>query len=79
MDNDLFLAKARELHTTLLAHLQQTLGNRHITLQFCLYNEQQGVSPGEKRLYTAQDKFDYFLEQYPEVQMLRDYFGLEIV
>jgi DNA polymerase-3 subunit gamma/tau len=77
LDNDLLLARARELHPRLLDHLQHELHNGHVTLDFLLYDERLDPSP-TRRLYTARDKLDHFLAINPAVQTLRDRFTLEI-
>ncbi|MDR1414422.1 MAG: hypothetical protein LBI96_01300, partial [Odoribacteraceae bacterium] len=77
LDNDLLLAQATEILPSLLAYLQRELGNTTLTLSLELHDEQRKTDSA-KRLYTAKDKFDYFLATHPAIQELKERFSLEL-
>jgi hypothetical protein len=79
LDNELLLAQARELQPVLLAHFRQALKNGRVALKFSLHDERQDDPDAPRRLYTAQDKLDYFLALKPEVRELQEHFGLELL
>ena len=77
VDNDILLREMMELQPRLLSFLMKHLHNGGIVLNFKLYMQQVNDSDA-KRLYTAKDKFDYFLEMNPAVGELKKLFGLEL-
>ncbi|WP_017733891.1 hypothetical protein [Nafulsella turpanensis] len=52
--------------------LRQKLRNSQISLSCKMVKEEEG-----KRLYTAQEKFGYLLQKYPQLQELKNRLGLE--
>lgn len=55
-----------------VAYLRKALQNSQITLDFVVVKEEEG-----RRLYTAQEKFGYLLQKYPQLQALKERLGLE--
>lgn len=77
LDNELLLAKAREMHPVLLAHFKRELENDGVSLQYDIYDEQRDEGPAVKRLYTAREKLDYFFSISPAARELCERLGLE--
>ena len=77
VDNDFLLSKMSDLHPYLLSFLSQKLNNGYITLNIQVYVEATDQKEN-KRLFTAKDKFDHFVEVNPAVGELKALFGLEI-
>lgn len=77
VDNDFLLGKVTDLHPSLLAYLMKRLNNGFVTLNVQVH---AGVDEGQdkKRLFTAKDKFEHFIELNPAVGELKALFGLEI-
>lgn len=65
------------LHPYLLSFLTKKLNNGFITLNIQIYTEPENGQEN-KRLFTAKDKFDHFVEINPAVGELKALFGLEI-
>lgn len=77
VDNDFLLSKMMDLHPYLLSFLTKKLNNGFITLNIQIYTEPENGQEN-KRLFTAKDKFDHFVEINPAVGELKALFGLEI-
>ena len=77
VDNDFLLSKVTDIHPYLLSFLAKRLNNGFITLNVQVYMEPENVEE-KKRLLTAKDKFDHFVEINPAVSELKALFGLEI-
>ena len=61
----------------LLSFLTKRLNNGFITLNVQVYTEPENGEE-KRRLFTAKDKFDHFVEINPAVSELKALFGLEI-
>ena len=77
IDNDFLLSKVTDIHSSLLTFLTKRLNNGFITLNVQVYTEPENGEE-KKRLFTAKDKFDHFVEINPAVSELKALFGLEI-
>ena len=77
VDNDFLLSKVTDIHPYLLSFLAKRLNNGFITLNVQVYTEPENGEE-KKRLFTAKDKFDHFVEINPAVSELKALFGLEI-
>lgn len=77
VDNDFLLSKVTDIHPYLLSFLAKRLNNGFITLNVQVYMEPENGEE-KKRLFTAKDKFDHFVEINPVVSELKALFGLEI-
>ncbi|KIO42659.1 hypothetical protein DMB45_14300 [Sanguibacteroides justesenii] len=77
VDNEFLMAKMNELHQRILSYLAERLNNGYITLNIELYKETDDGKE-KKRLFTAKDKFEHFMELNPAVGELKNLFGLEI-
>ena len=77
VDNDFLLSKVTDIHSSLLTFLTKRLNNGFITLNVQVYTEPENGEE-KKRLFTAKDKFDHFVEINPAVSELKALFGLEI-
>ena len=77
VDNDFLLSKVTDIHSSLLTFLTKRLKNGFITLNVQVYTEPENGEE-KKRLFTAKDKFDHFVEINPAVSELKALFGLEI-
>ena len=77
VDNDFLLSKVTDIHPYLLSFLTKRLNNGFITLNVQVYTEPENGEE-KKRLFTAKDKFDHFVEINPAVSELKALFGLEI-
>ena len=77
VDNDFLLSKIEEMHPSLLSFLAQKLNNGFITLHVQVYTESENGEE-KRRLFTAKDKFDHFVQINPAVSKLKALFGLEI-
>lgn len=77
VDNDFLLSKVTDIHPYLLSFLAKRLNNGFITLNVQVYMEPENGEE-KKRLFTAKDKFDHFVEINPAVSELKALFGLEI-
>ena len=77
VDNDFLLSKVTDIHSSLLTFLTKRLNNGFITLNVQVYTEPENGEE-KKRLFTAKDKFDHFVEINPDVSELKALFGLEI-
>ena len=77
VDNDFLLSKIEEMRPYLLSFLTQKLNNGFITLNVQVYTESENGEE-KRRLFTAKDKFDHFVEINPAVSELKALFGLEI-
>ena len=77
VDNDFLLSKVTDIHPYLLSFLAKRLNNGFITLnvQVCMEPEN---GEEKRRLFTAKDKFDHFVQINPAVSELKALFGLEI-
>ena len=77
VDNDFLLSKVTDIHSSLLTFLTKRLNNGFITLNVQVYTEPENGEE-KRRLFTAKDKFDHFVEINPAVSELKALFGLEI-
>lgn len=77
VDNDILLSKMMDIHPYLLSFLSKKLNNGFITLNVQVYTEPESGEE-KRRLFTAKDKFDHFVEINPAVSELKTLFGLEI-
>ena len=80
VDNDFLLSKVskiEEMRPYLLSFLTQKLNNGFITLNVQVYMEPENGEE-KRRLFTAKDKFDHFVQINPAVSELKALFGLEI-
>ena len=77
VDNDFLLSKVTDIHPYLLSFLTKRLNNGFITLNVQVYTEPENGEE-KRRLFTAKDKFDHFVEINPAVSELKALFGLEI-
>ena len=77
VDNDFLLSKVTDIHPYLLSFLTKRLNNGFITLNVQFYTEPENGEE-KRRLFTAKDKFDHFVEINPAVSELKALFGLEI-
>mgnify|MGYP005872067279 FL=1 len=77
VDNDFLLSKVTDIHPYLLSFLTKRLNNGFITLNVQVYTEPENGEE-KKRLFTAKDKFDHFVQINPAVSELKALFGLEI-
>ena len=77
VDNDFLLSKVTDIHPYLLSFLAKRLNNGFITLNVQVYMEPENGEE-KRRLFTAKDKFDHFVEINPAVSELKALFGLEI-
>ena len=77
VDNDFLLSKVTDIHPYLLSFLAKRLNNGFITLNVQVYMEPENGEE-ERRLFTAKDKFDHFVQINPAVSELKALFGLEI-
>lgn len=77
VDNDFLLSKVTDIHPNLLLFLAKRLNNGFITLNVQVYAESENGEE-KRRLFTAKDKFDHFVEINPAVSELKALFGLEI-
>lgn len=77
VDNDFLLSKVTDIHPYLLSFLAKRLNNGFITLNVQVYMEPENGEE-KKRLFTAKDKFDHFVQINPAVSELKALFGLEI-
>ncbi len=77
VDNDFLLSKVTDIHPYLLSFLAKRLNNGFITLNVQVYMEPENGEE-KRRLFTAKDKFDHFVQINPAVGELKALFGLEI-
>lgn len=77
VDNDFLLSKVADIHPYLLSFLAKRLNNGFITLNVQVYMEPENGEE-KRRLFTAKDKFDHFVQINPAVSELKALFGLEI-
>ena len=77
VDNDFLLSKVTDIHPYLLSFLTKRLNNGFITLNVQVYTEPENGEE-KKRLFTAKDKFDHFVQINTAVSELKALFGLEI-
>ena len=77
VDNDFLLSKVTDIHPYLLSFLAKRLNNGFITLNVQVYMEPENGEE-KRRLFTAKDKFDHFVQINPAVSELKALFGLEI-
>ena len=77
VDNDFLLSKVTDIHPYLLSFLTKRLNNGFITLNVQVYMEPENGEE-KRRLFTAKDKFDHFVQINPAVSELKALFGLEI-
>ena len=77
VDNDFLLSKVTDIHPYLLSFLAKRLNNGFITLNVQVYMETENGEE-KRRLFTAKDKFDHFVQINPAVSELKALFGLEI-
>ena len=77
VDNDFLLSKVTDIHPYLLSFLTKRLNNGFITLNVQVYTEPENGEE-KRRLFTAKDKFDHFVQINPAVSELKALFGLEI-
>ena len=77
VDNDFLLSKVTDIHPYLLSFLAKRLNNGFITLNVQVYMEPENGEE-KRRLFTAKDKFDHFVQINPAVSELKAFFGLEI-
>ena len=77
VDNDFLLSKVTDIHSSLLTFLTKRLNNGFITLNVQVYTEPENGEE-KRRLFTAKDKFDHFVEINPAVSELKGLFGVEI-
>lgn len=76
IDNKLQLEKLEVIKLQLQNLLIKRLNNGCITLSFKFFDNSDGKEA--KKLYTAQDKFEHFVEINPVVMELKNIFGLEL-
>ena len=74
VDNDFLLSKVTDIHPYLLSFLAKRLNNGFITLNVQVYMEPENGEE-KKRLFTAKDKFDHFVQINPAVSELKALFG----
>ena len=77
VDNDFLLERVNDLQPYLLSFLEKHLNNGYISLNVCLYVEQDDGRE-QKRLFTSKDKLDHFMAINPAVAELKTLFGLEL-
>ena len=77
VDNDFLLSKVTDIHPYLLSFLAKRLNNGFITLNVQVYMEPENGEE-KRRLFTAKDKFDHFVQINPAVSELKALFGLDI-
>ena len=77
VDNDFLLSKVTDIHPYLLSFLAKRLNNGFITLNVQVYMEPENGEE-KRRLFTAKDKFDHFVQINPAVSELKALFWLEI-
>ena len=77
VDNDFLLGRVNDLQPALLEFLMRQLNNGFIVLNVAVYVEPTDGKE-QRRLFTAKDKLDYFLEKNPAVAELKSVFGLEL-
>ena len=77
VDTDFLLSKVTDIHPYLLSFLAKRLNNGFITLNVQVYMEPENGEE-KRRLFTAKDKFDHFVQINPAVSELKALFGLEI-
>ena len=77
---NIVLAVDNQLQQDLKMHLRNVLmkllNNGFITLSFKLFDDQNSTE--EKKLFTAGEKFQHFIELNPVVADLKSIFGLEL-
>lgn len=76
VDNQLQLEKLENLRVHLQNFLMKTLNNGFLSLAFKLFDAQ--TSTEEKKLFTAGEKYEHFLQLNPLVANLKAVFGLEL-
>lgn len=76
VDNQLQLEKMEALKLHLQHVLMKQLRNGYLSLDFKLFDA--AVAPEEKRLFTASEKFEHFVEINPVIAELKRKFGLEL-
>ena len=76
VDNQLQQDKLEALKMHLRNVLMKLLNNGFITLSFKLFVDQNSTE--EKKLFTAGEKFQHFIELNPVVADLKSIFGLEL-
>ena len=77
VDNDFLLERVNDIQPQLLDFLMKQLNNGYITLNITVYVEPSDGKE-QKRLFTAKDKWEYFVEKNPAVADLKSLFGLEL-
>lgn len=77
VDNDFLLGRVNDSRPALLDFLERQLNNGYIALNVTLYVE-PADGKEEKRLFTAKDKLDYFMEKNAAVAELKAIFNLEL-
>jgi DNA polymerase-3 subunit gamma/tau len=73
VDNQLQLDILKELRGDVLEYLRNKVQNSSLQLDATI-----SQSESKKQLYTNQDKFNYLLEHYPQLEELRRRLGLEL-
>ena len=76
IDNQLQIDKLQEIHHHFYMFMCRTLLNGYLTIDYQLFNPQ--TTQEEKKLFTAAEKFEHFVELNPVVADLKKIFGLEI-
>ena len=77
VDNDFLLSKVTDIHPYLLSFLAKRLNNGFITLNVQVYMEPENGEE-KRRLFTAKDKFDHFVQINPAESELKALLGMEI-
>lgn len=77
LDNELLLERTLKVLPALQSHLIEQLNHGALTVSAELLHEETAPA-GEKRLFTAQDKFEHFAALNPAVSELRERLGLEL-
>jgi hypothetical protein len=76
VDNQLQLEKLETIKPHMYSYLAKTLNHGGIILDFQLFDATQ--TQEKKKLFTASEKFEYFIELNPAIAELKDVFGLEL-
>lgn len=73
VDNNLQVENINSIKEDLMQFIRSKLNNYQIFLEIVI-----GEIEREDAMYTAQDKYDYLVKKYPELEELKTQFGLEL-
>lgn len=76
VDNQLQMEKLEGMKMHLQNTLMKNLNNGHISVGFKMFDS--GTSKEEKKLFTAGEKFEHFVQLNPVIANLKAIFGLEL-